>query len=106
MYAFLQAEVSVRYDEGHKYYFFKCASGKCKRKGQKGVHHYLDLKDRAATSNLKSHAVRCFGQDLVESAFEKIQPRGCDGSIFTAFTHQDQQPIKISHHTHTTEETR
>ena len=30
MYAFFQAEVSVGYDEGHKYHFFKCASRKCK----------------------------------------------------------------------------
>ena len=106
MYAFFQAEVSVGYDEGCKYHFFKCASRKCKGKGQKGVRHYLDSKDRAATSNLKSHAVRCFGQDLVESAFEKTQPRGRDGSIFTVFTRQGQQPIKISHRAHTTEGSR
>ena len=104
MYAFFQAEVSVGYDEGHKYHFFKCASRKCKGKGQKGVCHYLDSKDHAAMSNLKSHAVRCFGQDLVESAFKKTQPRWCDGSIFAAFTCQGQQPVKISHCAHTTEE--
>ena len=106
VYAFFQAEVSVGYDEGRKYHFFKCASVKCKGKGQKGVHHYLDSKDCAATSNLKSHAVRCFGQDLVKSAFEKTQPGGRDGSIFATFTCQGQQPVKISHRAHTTEESR
>jgi hypothetical protein len=104
--AFFHAEVSVGHDEGRKYHFFKCASGKCKGKGQKGVCRYLDSKDRAAMSNLKSHAVMCFGQDLVESAFEKPQPRGRDGSIFTVFAHQGQQLIKISHCAHTTEESR
>ena len=106
VYAFFQAEVSVGYDEGHKYHFFKCASGKCKGKGQKGVRHYLDSKDHAAMSNLKSHAVRCFSQDLVKSAFEKTQPGGCNGSIFAVFARQGQQPIKISHRAHTTEESR
>ena len=106
MYAFFQAEVSVWYDEGCKYHFFKCASRKCKGEGQKGVCRYLDLKDHAATSNLKSHAVRCFSQDLVKSAFKKTQPRGHDGSIFAVFACQGQQPIKISHCAHTTEESR
>ena len=91
---------------GHKYHFFKCASGMCKAKGQKGVCHYLNLKDCTAMSNLKSHAVRCFGHNLAKSAFKKTQPRGCDGSIFAVFTHQGQQPIKISHHAHTTKESR
>jgi hypothetical protein len=106
VYTFCQAEVSVKYDEGGKYHFFKCASGKCKGKGQKGVCRYLDSKDHAATSNLKSHAVRCFGQDLVKSAFGKTQPGGHDGSIFAVFTRQGQQPVKISHHAHATEESR
>jgi hypothetical protein len=84
VYGFFQAKVSVGYDEGRKYHFFKCASKKCKGKGQKGVRRYLDSKDRAATSNLKSHAVRCFGQDVVKSAFENTQSGGRDGSIFAS----------------------
>ena len=105
IYGFFQENVSVGYDEGCKYHFFKCASRNCKGKGQKGVRHYQDSKDRAATSKLKSHAVKCFGQDAVDAAFEKTQSR-CDGSIFTAFACQGQQPVKISHRAHTTEETR
>ena len=105
IYGFFQANVSVGYDEGRKYHFFKCASRNCKGKGQKGVRRYQDSKDRAATSNLKSHAVKCFGQDAVDAAFEKTQS-GRDGSIFAAFARQGQQPVKISHRAHTTEETR
>ena len=60
----------------------------------------------AAMSNLKSHAVRCFGQHLVKSALKKTQPGGCDELIFAVFTHQGQLPIKISHCAHTTEESR
>jgi len=106
VYGFFQAKVSVGYDEGRKYHFFKCASRRCKGKGQKGVRRYLDSKDRAATSNLKSHAVRCFSQDAVDAAFEKRQPGARDGSIFAAFASQGQQPVKISHRAHTIEESR
>lgn len=60
----------------------------------------------AATSNLKSHAVKCFGRGAVEAAFEKTQSKGHDGSIFTAFARQGQQPVKISHRAHTPEESR
>jgi len=97
VYGFFQAKVSVGHDEGHKYHFFKCASVKCKGKGQKGVRHYLDLKD---------HAVKCFGQDAVKATFKKTQSGGRDVSIFTVFAHQGQQPVKISHRTHITEESR
>ena len=106
MYAFFQAEVSVGYDDGCKYHFLKCASRKCKGKGQKGVCHYLDSKDCTAMSNLQSHAVKSFGQDAVKAAFKKTQSGGRDGSIFAVFAHQGQQPFKISHPPHTTEESR
>ena len=76
IYGFFKAKVSIGYDEGQKFHFFKCAFKNCKGKGHKGVWHYLDSKDRAAMSNLKSHALRCFGQDLVESAFENKRSEG------------------------------
>ena len=81
-----------------------CASANCKGKGQKGVHFYLDSKDHAAMSNLKSHAVKCFSWDAVKATLEKTQSGGHDGSIFTVFAHQGQQLVKISHCTHTTQE--
>ena len=97
---------SIGYDKGRKFHFFRCASKNCKGKGHKGVRRYLDSKDRAATSNLKSHAVRCFGQDLVDSVFENKKSEGRDGSIFAAFACQGQQPVKVSHRAHTAEEAR
>ena len=106
IYGFFKANVSVGYDEGRKFHFFKCAAQYCKGKGHKGVRRYLDSKDRAATSNLKTHALRCFGRDLVEAAFENKQSEGRDGSIFAAFARQGQQPVNISHRAHTAEEIR
>ena len=46
VYGFFKAKVSIGYDEGQKFHFFKCASKNCKGKGHKGVRRYLDLKDR------------------------------------------------------------
>jgi hypothetical protein len=70
VYGFFKPDVKVGYEGKRKYHFFCCAAKKCK--GQKGIHgvrRFQDLKDRVATSNLKSHAIKCFGQDAVDAAF-------------------------------------
>jgi hypothetical protein len=81
-------------------------SKKCKSKGQKGICCYQDSKDRATTSNLKNHAIKCFGHDAIDAAFENRHSAGRDGSMFAAFARQDQQPVKVSHCAHTSEESR
>ena len=35
VYGFFEAKVSIGYNEGQKFHFFKCASKNCKGKGQK-----------------------------------------------------------------------
>jgi hypothetical protein len=104
VYGFFKADVKVGYEGKHKYHYFTCAANKCKGKG--GVRRFQDLKDHAATSNLCSHAVKCFGQDAVNSAFNDTQPKARDTSIFAAFARQGQQPIKVSHRVHTKAESR
>lgn len=103
VYGFFKATVDIGYEDGHKFHQFQCAASKCKGNGK--VRHYQDSKDCAATSNLKSHAIKCFGQDAVEAAFNKTDPPSQDGSIFAAFAHQGQQPVTVSHRAHTTDET-
>jgi hypothetical protein len=76
---------------------------KCKT--SRGVWRYQDSKDRATTSNLKMHALKCFGVNAVTAACEKKDAVGCDGLIFASFAHVGQHPIKFTHHTHTTDET-
>jgi hypothetical protein len=90
-----------------KFHFFKCAAGRCKVKGG-GVRRYQDSKDRAATSNLKSHATKCFGADAVDAAFKKTTsgPGARDGSIFASFARLGQSSVTISHRAHTTDESR
>lgn len=104
IYGFFKASIEIGYDNGRKYHYFKCAAKKCKTSG--GVRRYQDSKDRAATSNLKTHALKCFGVDAVTAACEKKDPGGRDGSIFASFASVGQQPVKFTHRTHTTDETR
>ena len=102
VYSFFKPEVKVGYDGKHKYHFFPCAARRCKGlKGILGVCCYQDSKDHAATSNLKNHTIKCFGQDVVDAAFSGKHPKAQDSSIFAAFAQQGQQPVKISHRAHT-----
>ena len=68
VYGFFKSKVVIDYDNSCKFHFFQCAAKHCKGK-VKGIHHYQDLQDRAATSNLKTHATKCFGTDAVKAAF-------------------------------------
>jgi hypothetical protein len=105
IYGFFKTKVEIGYKGGQKYQFFKCAAKWCKT-NIKGVQRYQDLKDCAATSNLKHHAIKCFGINAVEAAFNKTQPSGQDKSIFAAFAWVGQQSVTFSHWAHTANETR
>ena len=89
-----QCNILIGYDTGWKYHFFKCVAKKCKGKGHKDIHCYQDSKDCTATSNLKSHTIKCFGEDAVHTVFENTQSGAHDGSIFVAFAYQGQHPVK------------
>jgi hypothetical protein len=97
---FKTSAIQIGYEHGRKFHFFPCAARKC-RNPSHGVHCYLDSKDKAATSNLKSHAVRCFGQPAADAAFQFQKDTSRDGSIFSAFARQGQRPVQFSHQNHT-----
>jgi hypothetical protein len=84
VYGFFKSDIKIDTDNGRKFHFFKCAAKRCKVKGG-GVRRYQDSQDRAGTSNLKTHAVKCFGADAVDAAFKKIPSIAPDGSIFASF---------------------
>ncbi|KAF8235577.1 hypothetical protein L208DRAFT_1256171, partial [Tricholoma matsutake] len=85
-YGFFKPDVKVGYDSKCKYHLFSCAAKKCKGlKGVHGVRHFQDLEDHAAMSNLKSHAIKCFGQEAIDAAFNGTHPKAQDTSIFAAF---------------------
>jgi hypothetical protein len=69
-------------------------------KGIHGVRCFQDFKDCAATSNLKSHAIKCFGKDAVDAAFNDTQLKARDTSIFVVFARQGQRLVKVSYRAH------
>ncbi|KDQ51819.1 hypothetical protein JAAARDRAFT_139766, partial [Jaapia argillacea MUCL 33604] len=99
IYSFFKLNVMVEYQDGRLYHFFPCAARKCKNP-LKGVCHYQDSKDKSSTSNLKSHVTGCFGAAAVDTVM-KGDSALRDGSIFSAFTHQGQCLVTVSHHMHT-----
>jgi hypothetical protein len=104
VYGFFKVKVEIKYEDNRKYHYFKCAARRCKGKG--GVCRYQDSQDHAAMSNLKTHAVRCFGTDAVDAAFKKGPSTTPGTSIFGAFAQLGHQPVSFSHCTHTIDETR
>jgi len=104
VYGFFKSKVEIGRENGRKFHLFRCAARKCK--GNSIVWRYLDSKDRAATSNLKSHANKCFGADVVNAATKPTKSGARDGSIFAAFSHPGQKPVTVSHRALTNNETR
>ncbi|KAG6808335.1 hypothetical protein H0H92_004443 [Tricholoma furcatifolium] len=56
--------------------------------------------------HLKAHAIKCFGDNAVQAAFNTKSSLPRDGSIFAALAHQEQQPITVSHRALTSDKTR
>ena len=106
VYSFFKSNVTIGYDNCRKYHFFLWAATKCHNKGLKGIWQYQHSKDLAATSNLKTHGIHCFREDVVDVAFGTKESKCPDGSILVSFACQGQQPVKVSHRVHTSDETR
>ena len=104
VYGFFKSDVEIGHEKDCKFHLFRCAAKKCKGSGV--VRRYLDSKDRAGTSNLRAHAIKCFGLDVVDAVANKTKTGPRDGSIFAAFARPGQQPVMISHRPLTSEETR
>ncbi|KAG6808223.1 hypothetical protein H0H92_004976 [Tricholoma furcatifolium] len=62
-------KVDIIYEGTRKAHIFHCTAKQCKGKGT--ICCYQDSKDRSATLNLKTHAMKCFGDDVVNTAFNK-----------------------------------
>ncbi|KAG1734951.1 uncharacterized protein EDB91DRAFT_1056620, partial [Suillus paluster] len=69
-----------------------------------GVRRYQDTKDKSSTTNLKHHAIGCFGEDAINNAMKGKDASANSGSIYAAFARQGQQPVHYSHRTHTNPE--
>jgi len=68
------------------------------------VRRFQDSKDKSSTANLKHHALRCFGEDVVNAAIAGKKSADRNGSIFTLFARKGKQLVKYSHRVHTNSE--
>ena len=118
VYAFFQSTVEIAYVDGRKCHEFTCNAKNCKAKGNNPriVRRYLDTKDRASTKTLRAHAIKCWGQEIVDKsedaknitsareALKGVELR--DGSITAVFQRTGKGKVTYSHRTHTAKETR
>lgn len=117
VYAFFQTQVKIAYVDGRKCHEFICNAKNCKAKGNnpRTVRRYLDTKDRASMKTLRAHAIKCWGQEIVErsedaknitSAREVLKGAELrDGSITAVFERSGKGKVTYSHKTHTATET-
>jgi hypothetical protein len=103
IYTFYSNDVVVQYHNGRPCHFFPCGAHKCKT-ALGGVRRYQDTKDKSSTTNLKHHAIGCFGEDAVNNALKDKDAAPNSGSIFAAFARQGQQPVQYTHRTHSNPE--
>ncbi|KAK7015604.1 hypothetical protein R3P38DRAFT_2543242, partial [Favolaschia claudopus] len=66
IYAFYHGNVSIEYRNDQLHHVFHCAARNCRRT----VSRNQTTKDAKSTKNLRSHAVKCWGEDNVAAAME------------------------------------
>jgi hypothetical protein len=115
VYAFFKAVPDVDYVEGRRSHNFICLAKHCKGKSRI-VKRYLDKGDCKSTSNLRKHAKKCWGSDMVAEADEaknadevrKTTVKGTllPGLITAAFERTGKGTVTYSHRQHTRSESR
>ena len=115
IYAFFRTVPSVEYDEGRRLHIFQCAAQVCKHK-TRGVRRFLDKGDAKSTGNLRKHAKRCWGEEIVAAADKaknasEVRQTTIKGrlnleSITAAFERTGKGKVSYSHWQHTTTESR
>lgn len=93
--------MTIAYDTKYgKYHYFKCNAPSCKGTGS--VRRYQKTDNHSSTSNLRTHAIKCFGKDAVAAAMSGADSSARpDGSIFSAFGRQGARPVTVTHRAHT-----
>ncbi|KIL55067.1 hypothetical protein M378DRAFT_188689 [Amanita muscaria Koide BX008] len=121
VYAFFKPTPTVEYDaKGQRIHVFECVASPCRSKGknQKFVRRSLGTRDATSTSNLRKHAIICWGQETVEAAskakslseartvVDKVHGNVRDGSLIFKFermgkgkpTYSHRPPTKLEIH--------
>jgi hypothetical protein len=111
IYAFFNPSPDIEYVNGRRCHVFKCAAKRCKQR----VRRFLDKGDAGSTSNLRKHALSCWGEVSVKSitalaniedARESVNSNQETGSITASFERKGKGKMTYSHRQHTKTETK
>jgi hypothetical protein len=115
IYVFFVPSPLIEYVEGRCCHAFQCLAKHCKHKSQ-GVRRYLDTGDARSTGNLRKHAKKCWGNDVVASAnkvktAKEVQDTTTKGSldpqsITAVFRRNGKGKVTYSHQQHTKTESK
>ncbi len=70
MYAFYGPILKIEYKDGCKCHVFCCMAQSNMTQCGHCITHYLDTKDAQSMSNLRKHAWKCWGEDIIKEADE------------------------------------
>ena len=67
----------------HRIHVFECNALHCRGKGKNRhfVHRNLSTSDATSTSNLRKHAIQCWGKDIVDAAKAAGSAEGARGVL-------------------------
>ena len=102
IYSFFKPDIAVKIHKGCVSHFFQCAMKRCKTDAR-GIQRCQDKGDMSSTANLHHHAICCFGEDCVNTTVNGPGIK-LSGNIFNLFARQGQQPVSVSHRSHTNSE--
>lgn len=105
IYGFFTPDPIFHEVDGRRCVEFVCGANTCKCKAGRWVRRFLDTKDKASTSNLRRHAKKCWGDDIVEKslhsdamAVRKGLVARKDGSLAVAFEAKGKVVVTYSTH--------
>ncbi|KAH6906660.1 hypothetical protein BKA70DRAFT_1224012 [Coprinopsis sp. MPI-PUGE-AT-0042] len=101
IYAFFKPDPIVETIGGRECQVFKCAASHCNNQSR-DVRRYLDTKDASSTSNLRKHALKCWGEEAVTSACTATS--AADVRIDMMFQRTGKGKVSYSHRQHTSVE--
>jgi hypothetical protein len=115
IYTFFKPDPVIEYVDSRRCHSFQCAAKSCKHKSR-GVRRYLDTGDAKSTGNMRKHAKRCWGDEIVASgdkakSAKELRATTVKGildpqSITAAFERSGKGKITYSHRQHTKTEAR
>ncbi|KAI0665690.1 hypothetical protein C8Q78DRAFT_985953, partial [Trametes maxima] len=110
IYAFYKPEVDIQTQKGRRTHAFTCTRPTCNHQ----VRRYVDKKD-CSTSNLRKHALACWGEEAVTRAMEASDNKEAHKSVvesilktgrISTYFARKKGAVSYSHIQHTREETR